>query len=78
MPAGSGEPNDVTAGPGGNLWFVQQGSSARVGRMTTSGTLTQYPPPTPVSDPNQIAAGADGNLWFTEQQAHKIGRMAPP
>jgi virginiamycin B lyase len=46
--------------------------------MTTSGTLTQYPTPTPVSDPNQIVAGADGNLWFTEQQAHKIGRLAPP
>jgi sugar lactone lactonase YvrE len=50
------------------------GSNA-IGRITTSGVITQFPIPTASSAPAAIAAGADGNMWFTELDANKIGRI---
>ena len=45
--------------------------------MTTSGSFTEYPIPTPASAPEGIAAGSDGALWFTEGSslANNIGRI---
>ena len=46
-----------------------------IGRITTTGTLPEFPVPTASSDPDGITAGPDGALWFTETAANKIGRM---
>jgi virginiamycin B lyase len=73
-------PYGITLGPDGNLWFVDQRKS-RVSRITPSGTITQWPTPTPASAPNDIAVGPDGNLWFTESAnagggpSQKVGRI---
>jgi virginiamycin B lyase len=76
----------ITAGPDGALWFTEE-TANRIGRITTSGAVTEYPLPT---DPNaaqcgqrcpvDIAAGPDGALWFPESQfsmggGNKIGRI---
>jgi len=42
-----------------------------------SGSIVEFPVPTPSSGPNDIAAGSDGALWFTEQSANQIGRITP-
>jgi streptogramin lyase len=69
-PAGSG-PNQaisITAGPDGNLWFTEIGPAgvgSSIGRITTSGKITEFPLPTANSFPSSITAGSDGNLWFT-------------
>jgi virginiamycin B lyase len=47
----------------------------KIGRVTTSGTFTAFPVPTPNSAPVGITAGPDGVLWFTEGDANKIGRV---
>jgi hypothetical protein len=47
----------------------------KIGRITTSGILTEYPVPTPNSVPDGIASGPDGALWFTEHDVDKIGRI---
>ncbi len=70
LPSGS-HPLGITAGPDGNLWFTDN-SSSKIGKITTSGTITEY---TVGSNPNGIAAGPDGNLWFTEYAAGKIGKI---
>lgn len=64
----------ITKGSDGALWFTDQRSNT-VGRITTSGEISQFHLPTPGSWPNAIVAGADGNLWFTEERASKIGRI---
>jgi virginiamycin B lyase len=61
-------------GPDGNLWFTEYGSS-KIGRMTTAGTITEFPIPTASSQPSWIAPSPDGNLWFIEETGNKIGRM---
>ena len=47
----------------------------RIGRITTSGTITEFPIPTSGSMPHSIVNGPDGNLWFTELQGNNIGRI---
>ncbi len=64
----------ITTGPDGALWFSGQINST-IARITTSGTITAFPLPNPVSYPGEIAAGPDGALWFTESGANKIGRI---
>ena len=70
------EPNDITIGPDGNLWFTEDNGN-RIGRITPAGQIAEYPVPTPDSQPNAIIAGSDGNLWFTEPNGNKIGRITP-
>ncbi len=49
--------------------------AASASALTSTGTITEFTIPTPLSYPLGIAAGPDGNLWFTETQ--KIGRITP-
>ena len=53
------------------------GPSAKIGRMTPSGTLTEFPIPTANPGPGWITAGPDGNIWFTENlySVTQIGRL---
>jgi virginiamycin B lyase len=68
------QPFDITAGPDGALWFVEQAGN-KIGRITTAGSITEFSIPTPGSKPSSITAGPDGALWFTETFGGKIGRI---
>jgi hypothetical protein len=79
VPADGAEPYPylIAAGPDGALWFTERSDFGnRIGRITTSGNVTQYPVPTPVSNPSGIVAGPDGAMWFTEHGGNKIGRIS--
>jgi len=70
----------ITAGSDGALWFTNAGNSSHIVRITTDGTITEYPTPTNAGFFNtegSITAGPDGNLWFAENNANKIGRLDP-
>jgi streptogramin lyase len=71
---------DIAAGPDGNLWFTEPRFN-KIGRITTSGSLTEFDMPRPDMSPNRIVAGPDGNLWFTESVAspwsNRVGRISP-
>ena len=71
------QPIQITPGPDGNLWFTEQLGQFGLGRITTSGVITEFHVPTPNSIPFGITLGSDGNMWFTEV-AGKIGRAALP
>src|SRR5258708_4912217 len=76
----SGTAFGITAGPDGNLWFAAPDVNA-IGRITTTGSFTQFPLPTTCGSsagcgPYAITAGPDGNLWFTEA-ANDVGRITP-
>jgi streptogramin lyase len=67
------QPDGITTGPDGNLWFTETGAD-RIGRMTPAGVLTEFPlPAVTVPDevfgsppgPTAITTGPDGALWFT-------------
>ena len=68
-------PQGITAGRDGNLWFTEAFAS-KIGRITPSGAITEFPTPTRRSSPSYgITMGREGNLWFTEEGANQIGRI---
>lgn len=82
----------IVAAPDGNLWATEVGGSfatntftgvGMLGRVTTSGVVTEYTlPASSNSNPGYftigaMTVGADGALWFAETQSNKIGRFAP-
>jgi streptogramin lyase len=70
-------PLDVTAGPDGNVWFVEY-SANKIARVTPSGTVTEFSSGlSGGAGLEGISAGPDGNLWFTEGLTNKIGRITP-
>ncbi len=58
----SADPQGITTGPDGNLWFTEQAGG--IGRMTPKGSLTQYS--IGGTNPDGITVGPDTNLWFVE------------
>lgn len=76
LPQPFSRPTSITAGPDGNLWFMEEGLD-KIARLTTGGALTEFPVPSAGSPYPSITVGPDGNLWFTEQGTSKIGRVTP-
>lgn len=57
------DPWGIVEGPDGNLWFT---AGTFVGKITTAGTITEYPLPAGSGALGQIVTGLDRNLWFTD------------
>jgi streptogramin lyase len=76
-------PQWITVGPDGALWFTEGGNPGGIGRITTSGAVTEFRPGTTPglranAAPAGIAAGPDGNLWFVEvTDPGRIVRITP-
>jgi streptogramin lyase len=73
--SGVQSPEQITAGPDGNLWFTSI-SNSTISRMTPAGAVTTFSGPGIVS-PFDITAGPDGNVWFTNRGASSVGRITP-
>jgi virginiamycin B lyase len=71
--AASAGPTAITNGPDGALWFTE--SANKIGRITSTGVVTEFAIPTASTNPSGIVTGPDGNLWFAENAAAKIGRL---
>ncbi|MGH7490533.1 MAG: virginiamycin B lyase family protein, partial [bacterium] len=82
-------PRSITKGPDGNLWFTipgdvplfappdaGPGTPGQIGRITSKGVITLFPPAKSDSNPVAVTPGPDGNLWFTDTD-HNIGRITP-
>jgi streptogramin lyase len=61
--AGLSNPEGITTGPDGNLWFTNYGNNS-IGRITTAGQVTVFTG-AGIDGPEQITAGPEGALWFT-------------
>ncbi len=71
-----GKPTGITLGPDGNLWYTSVDHSSGIGRLTPTGTATEFTAGLTInSKPQDITPGPDGALWFTEPAANKIGRI---
>jgi streptogramin lyase len=56
------------------MWFAESAGN-RIGRITMTGAITEFPLPTAGSSPAGIAAGPDGAMWFTQRNGNRIGRI---
>jgi virginiamycin B lyase len=69
----SGGAGAIVTGPDGALWFTE---GAKIGRITTAGSLTEYPiPPDSSGSILSITSGPDGALWYVETFNNKIARI---
>jgi virginiamycin B lyase len=83
LPRTNAGPGDITAGADGALWFVELSGGMdglvtdgnRVGRITTTGTVTEYRMPSAAPSAVNLAVGPDHNIWYT--QGTKLGRVTP-
>src|SRR2546430_14932601 len=73
---GPNDPIDITTGPDGNLWFVNKFENI-IGRVTTTGVITEFTVPTANAQPQDITAGPDGDLYFTEPPLNEIVKITP-
>ena len=65
-------PASIVLGPDGNLWFTEE---TAIGRITPTGTVTEFSL-VPNDDPaSTITTGPDGNLWFTQFNDDRVGRI---
>ena len=66
LPTTFSGPFSIVAGPDGNLWFTESGSPAtrRIGRITPSGTITEFTTPSLNKRPQGMTVGPDGAIWF--------------
>ena len=75
IPTSFAQPQGITVGPDGNLWFTESDLN-EIGRITPSGQVTQFSAGiSPYAFPAGITLGPDGNLWFTEPNLDQIGRI---
>jgi streptogramin lyase len=73
----------LLTGPDNNLWFGESecatGQSSKIGRITPSGTISEFAAPENLSQLHGVTNGPDGNLWFVAIDDSKlkgvIGRM---
>lgn len=79
VPTAHSWPHGITVGSDGALWFTEL-SGERVGRITTSGVVTEFDL-SPVAGgrtvPFLITSGPDGALWFSVGQTEGIWRVDP-
>jgi virginiamycin B lyase len=79
VPGQTSNPFAITVGPDGALWFTES-MADQIGRVTTTGTFSEYPLPSRASvhaNPEAITVGPDGAVWFTEPLTGKLGRIDP-
>jgi virginiamycin B lyase len=79
-------PGAIAAGSDGSMWFTEGGDGAEVSgvyggqiaKITPSGTIEEYPIPSPNSEPQAITTASDGEVAFAERTARggAIGRVA--
>jgi virginiamycin B lyase len=73
LPNPNSDPEAITSGSGGNLWFTE--FPAKIGRIATSGDVTEFPVPTASSIEDAITLGPDGAIWFLQSFDLKFGRI---
>jgi virginiamycin B lyase len=56
------------------MWFTEL-LGPKIGRITTTGSVTEFPVTYANAAPNGITTGPDNALWFTDLQAERVGRM---
>jgi virginiamycin B lyase len=66
-------PRGIAKGPGG-IWFTEV-SVNKIARITSTGTVTEFPLLADSSGPNNLVEGPDHAMWFTEEGNDVIGRI---
>lgn len=67
-------PTAIVQGPDGALWFTEN-NVAKIGRLTLSGQMTEYPL-SPATSATGLVTALDNNLYFADPAQNQIGRIS--
>lgn len=67
-------PTMIVQGPDGAMWFTEN-NVAKMGRISTSGVMTEYPL-APATSATSLIAAPDNNLYFGDAAQNKFGRIS--
>ena len=75
-------PNEMTTGPGGTVWFTDDGGGTApipaIGRITSDGVIKEFTYPNPMPQFESITPGDDGNVWVTDRGQHPaVAKITP-
>ncbi|MGB6985429.1 MAG: hypothetical protein WBD74_05550, partial [Candidatus Aquilonibacter sp.] len=70
--ASGNNPQWITAGPDGNMWFTEANPGNDIARITASGTISEYLIPTSNADLQGIVSDGVSAVWAAEYNASKI------
>jgi streptogramin lyase len=71
----SSNPAGIVAASDGNLYFSETAHHA-IGKISTTGTITEFSTPTTSSAPDGAAIGPDGNVWYVDSHnPARLGRL---
>ena len=74
IPTASASAQNIVSSTGA-LYFTEE-SADKIGELSLSATISEFPIPTANAKPLSITYAQDGNLWFTEYGAAQIGKVA--
>ena len=77
LPPGYGQPLFVAVGGEGRVWFTMPVTNAIGVYDPWSGTVAQWPVPTPTAGPWDLALDWSGKVWFTEHYTNQIASFDP-
>jgi streptogramin lyase len=73
----------IAAGAGGTLWFSDIGTTEAIGKVSSSGQVTEIPAGTPGSGlkagaaPYDMQSAPNGTVWFEDSGLPGIGAISP-
>jgi len=72
-------PWGIAPGSDGNVWFTDSGTTKAIGRITPSGSITEYSAGLNAeARPRDLALGPEGDLWFPDEGTTRaVGRIDP-
>src|SRR3954467_6572517 len=78
VPTAASQPEDITQGPDGNLWFTEAVGN-KIGRVIPGNPpkIADFATADATGTPFGITAAPDGNLWATEQADKQLDRVRP-
>lgn len=68
IPTHNSGPMEITTGLDGNLWFTEN-TAGRIGRITPTGTITEFSLSLSENGSSGITAGPGGTIWFLRGEA---------
>ncbi|RYB93746.1 hypothetical protein EUA93_04865 [Nocardioides oleivorans] len=80
VPTSAANLGRITTAPDGSMWFLERGAN-KVGRITTSGAIQEFPLPATDSSVDNPAkgldVGPDGVVWVTTEHGENVVRLSP-
>lgn len=76
VPTANAGLQDIVAGPDGALWFTET-KGHKLGRISTSGQITEYPIPSEGLDGPEQLVVSGGQLWFLNDSGEFVVRASP-